>query len=131
MNTVMSIGLLYSFILGVHRYPKFVEASLERFDDQALLGCKFIARNYSNLVEAEWKKGFGDHSFIMPSSKFEQNFKWENSECVVLKLRIKFPTQDDSGTYFCSVKYNSDIISMESEVRSDSGQIDLDIGNYV
>ena len=66
----------------------------------------------------------------MSSSKFEQpNFKWENSECVVIKLRIKFPTRDDSGTYFCSVKYNSDIVSEEFEVRSDSGQIDPYIGN--
>ena len=122
--------LLNSLILGVHRYPKFIEASLETFDDRALLGCKFIASNYSNLVEAEWRKGFGNHSFIASSSKFEQlNYKWENSECVVIQLRIKFPTQDDSGTYFCSVKYNSDIISEEFEVRSDSGRIDLDLGD--
>ena len=66
----------------------------------------------------------------MPSPKYEQpNFTWENSECVVIRLRINSPTQDDSGTYFCSVRYNSDIMSEKIVVQSDAGQMDVNIGN--
>ena len=102
---------------------------METFDDQVLLGCKFIASNYSDLVQAEWRKD-SDHNFVMPSPKYEQpNFTWENSECVVIRLRINSPTQDDSGTYFCSVRYNSDIMSEKILVQSDSGQMDVNIGN--
>ena len=82
----------------VHSYPKFVESSVEVFDDRAVLGCKFVASNYSNLVKTEWRKGWDNKHFIAPSEKFVQHYSWENSDCVVVELLIKSPTPEDSGT---------------------------------
>jgi len=63
----------------------------------------------------------------MPSSKFVHHVTWEDSNCVIIKLIIKSATSDDSGLYYCSLRYDTDIIN--EEVVSDSGQIDLHIGN--
>lgn len=64
----------------------------------------------------------------MESSKFQQHCIWENSDWVVMKLVIKSPKSDDSGSYSCALSYNLDIIK---ENVSDSGQIDLHISMCV
>lgn len=97
------------------------------FNDTAQLECIFIASNYdyADFVQPQWSKG--SHP-IMKTSKFEiLNPKWEGEDHVRIKLIIKSATPDDSGTYFCSIKYSTDII--KKEVESDCGQIPLDIGN--
>ena len=97
------------------------------FNDTAHLECTFIASNYdhADFVQPQWNKG--SHS-IMPTSRFEiLNPQWEGVDHVKIKLIIKSVTPDDSGTYFCSIKYSTDII--KKEVESDRGQLSLDIGN--
>ena len=98
------------------------------FNDTAHLGCSFIASNYNyaHFVQSEWSK---DYSSIMPTSRFEfPSLTWEEKDHVITKLIIKSVTPDDSGTYFCSISYNTDVI--KEQVRSDHGEIVLHIGKY-
>ena len=97
------------------------------FNDTAQLECTFIASNYDypDFVQPQWSK---DSHSIMKTSRFKiLNPKREDEDRVRIKLIIKSATPDDSGTYFCSIKYSTDII--KKEVESDCGQIPLDIGN--
>ena len=115
------------FTIGVHKYPKLDEVyDPQVFNDTAQLECTFIASNYdyANFVQPQWSKG--SHS-IMNTSRFEiLNPKREGEDRVRIKLIIKSATPDDSGMYFCSIKYSTDII--KKEVESDCGEIPLDIG---
>ena len=118
--------MTFYYTVGVYKYPKLVKVyDPQVFNDTAHLECTFTASNYdhADFVRPQWNKG--SHS-IMSTSQYEiYNPKWEGDD-VTIRLVIKSVTPDDSGTYFCSIKYNTDIIKME--VESDCGNLTLDIG---
>lgn len=113
----------------MHKYPKFNGTSHEVDDHTAHLECTFVASKYPNLVIAEWKKTQNGLPINNPP-RFMQDIYWVESDMVLIKLTINQATHEDKGTYFCSLRYNSNIIN-GSEVVSGFGKIDLHIGKYV
>lgn len=95
------------------------------FNDTAHLECTFTASNYdyTDFVQPQWSKG--SYSIMSPSRFEIYNPKWEGDD-VTIRLIIKSVAPNDSGIYYCSIKYSTDVIKME--VESDRGEIHLDIG---
>ena len=114
-------------MLGVYKHPKLVETFKPQvINDTALLGCRFTASKdyHPNFIQPQWRKG---SKHIMGSSRFEMpQCKWEGEQ-VTIKLIIKSVTSEDDGSYFCSIKYSTDII--KDEVTSNCGEIVLSTGN--
>ena len=98
------------------------------YNDTAHLGCTFIASHYDypHFIQPVWRKGL---SPIMSTSRFVQHKPSWNDELVTIRLIINSVTPVDSGEYFCSINYTTDII--KEGVSSDHGEIPLNIGKLI
>lgn len=128
LNVICNCLLILTWLsLGVHKYPRLHEALRPQvYNDTAQLECTFMASDYDypHFIQSVWRKGL---NLIMSNPRFVQSQpSWRYGK-LVTKLIISQVTPHDSGEYFCSINYNTDII--KEIVSSNHGKILLDIGN--
>ena len=96
------------------------------YNETAQLECIFTASDYDypHLIQPVWRKGL---NLVMQSPpKVVFHSSWSDDKFVT-KLIISPVTSVDSGEYFCSINYSTDI--MKESISSNHGRILLNIGN--
>ena len=98
------------------------------YNETAQLECTFIASdyNYPHFIQPVWRKGSNLVMSTIPRFVQPQP-SWSDNEHVTIRLIISPVTSVDSGEYFCSINYSTDII--KESVSSNHGKIYLKIGN--
>jgi len=93
-----------------------------------MIQCSFITSyyEYPNFVQVEWRISRSSSYIPIMPSRFEvSKCKWEDVDHITTRL-IKSVTPNDSGLYFCFIKYSTDIIQQEAKLPY--GEVSLKIG---
>ncbi|XP_065892604.1 uncharacterized protein [Dysidea avara] len=114
--------------LMVHKYPTLLNKTLEIQDGAAYLGCYFEASNYVNLIIPLWTRSKGGSPIIPTPRTLTNNSTWHGPDNVLIQMTIKEVSSKDSGTYYCSLQYDTAIINGSKAVSS-YGNITLHIGS--